>query len=305
LHGHDEDTAGDRFMNMRQIEAFAAVMKAGTVSRAAEIIGVSQPATSRLIADLERSLGFSLFSRVRSRIIPTPEGRLFYEDVEASFRGMDRLRSTAARIRDSGAGEIRIASLSSLSGSVVPKAIVKFRTRWPDATVTLMVQSSRDVRDGVASGAYDLGLAADEIELAGIEQQIFVQPRELCALPPGHPLVGREVIRPHDLSGRDFIAYVPEDRVRRRFEMIFREAGVPMPRIVVETLYASTVYAMVAEGIGAGLLTNYAVAGFDQSRVVLRPFEPVVNSRTLLIRPPERPKSQLVRDFIDCLMESR
>jgi len=73
-----------------------------------------------------------------------------------------------------------------------------------------------------------------------------------------------------------------------------------MPRIVVETLYASTVYAMVAEGIGAGLLTNYAVAGFDQSRVVLRPFEPVVNSRTLLIRPPERPKSQLVRDFIDC-----
>lgn len=292
-------------MNMRQIEAFAAVMKAGTVSRAAEIIGVSQPATSRLIADLERSLGFSLFSRVRSRIIPTPEGRLFYEDVEASFRGMDRLRSTAARIRDSGAGEIRIASLSSLSGSVVPKAIVKFRTRWPDATVTLMVQSSRDVRDGVASGAYDLGLAADEIDLTGIEHQIFVQPRELCALPPGHPLVEREVIRPHDLSGRDFIAYVPEDRVRRRFETIFGEAGVPMPRIVVETLYASTVYAMVAEGIGAGLLTNYAVAGFDQSRVVLRPFEPVVNSRTLLIRPPERPKSQLVRDFIDCLMESR
>lgn len=292
-------------MNMRQIEAFAAVMKAGTVSRAAEILGVSQPAVSRLIADLERSLGFSLFSRVRSRIIPTPEGRLFHEDVEASFHGMDRLRSTAARIRDSGAGEIRIACLSSLSGSIVPKAILKFRSRWPDATVTLMVQSSRDVRDGVASGAYDLGLAADEIDLTGIEHQIFVQPRELCALPLGHPLQGREVIHPHDLSGIDFVAYVPEDRVRRRFELIFSEAGVPMPRIVVETLYASTVYAMVAEGIGAGLLTSYAITGFDQSRVVLRPFEPAVNSRTLLIRPPERPKSHLVRDFIDCLMESR
>ncbi len=292
-------------MNMRQIEAFAAVMKAGTVSRAAEILGVSQPAVSRLVADLEKSLGFGLFSRVRSRIIPTPEGRIFYEDVEASFRGMDRLRSTAARIRDSGAGEIRIASLSSLSGSIVPKAILRFRNRWPDATVTLMVQSSRDVRDGVASGAFDIGLAADEIDLTGIEHQVFVQPRELCALPLGHPLAGREVIRPHDLSGIDFISYVPEDRVRRRFEMLFAQAEAQMPRIVVETLYASTVFALVAEGIGAGLLTSYALAGFDLSRIVLLPFEPSVNSRTLLIRPPERPKSQLVRDFIDCLMESR
>ena len=95
-------------MNNRQVEAFAAVMKSGTASRASEFLGVSQPAVSRMIAELEQSIGFALFDRVRSRLIPTPEGKLFYAEVEASFRGMDALRKAAARLRDRGSGEIRV-----------------------------------------------------------------------------------------------------------------------------------------------------------------------------------------------------
>ena len=101
-------------MNNRQIEVFAAVMKTGTVSRAAETLGVTQPGVSRMIAELERSIGFSLFDRVRNRIIPTPEAKLFYEEVQASFRGMDKLRASIARIRDHGVGQIRIGTLSAL-----------------------------------------------------------------------------------------------------------------------------------------------------------------------------------------------
>lgn len=292
-------------MNNRQIEVFAAVMKAGTVSRAAEILGVTQPGLSRLIAELERSLGFALFARVRSRFVPTPEGRLFYEEVEATFRGMDKLRATAARIRDNGAGQLRVATLSALSSSIVPSAIRRFRITRPDATVTLMVLSSREVRNGVASGVFDLGLAADEIDISGVVHQVFVQPRALCAMPVGHPLATRNVIRPGDLSGIDFVAYVPEDRARQRLDHIISEAGVAPPRIVVETIYAATVFALIGEGLGVGLVSPYAIAGHDQSRVTLRPFEPAVHSRSLLILPPDRPKSQLVRDFIDCLMEAR
>ncbi|PZU82678.1 MAG: LysR family transcriptional regulator [Chelatococcus sp.] len=292
-------------MNNRQIEVFAAVMKAGTVSRAAEVLGVTQPGVSRLIAELERTLGFALFARVRNRFVPTPEGRLFYDEVEASFRGMDQLRATAARIRDYGAGQLRVATLSALSSSIVPNAVKRFRTARPDAAVTLMVLPSRDVRNGVASGAFDVGLAADEIDVSGVVHQVFVQPRALCAIPLGHPLAARETIGPHDLSGVDFVAYVPEDRARQRFDHILREAGAAPPHVVVETIYAATVFALVSEGVGVGLVSPYAIAGHDQSRIVLRPFEPAVHSRSLLILPPDRPKSQLVRDFIDCLMEAR
>ncbi|SFI38124.1 DNA-binding transcriptional regulator, LysR family [Bosea sp. OK403] len=298
------ETSGLLGVNYRQIEIFSAVMKAGTVSRAAELIGLTQPAVSRAIAELERAIGFSLFDRVRNRIIPTPEGKLFYADIERSFLGMDTLRAAAARIRDQGSGQLRIGSLSALGSSLVPRAVKRFRVVHPDIRVTLMVLPSRDVRDGVASGEFDIGLAADEIDVTGVLHQSFVTPRVLCALPQGHPLAANEIIGPHDLDGVDFIAYVPEDRARQRLDLIFTEAGVA-PNIVVETIYAATVCALVAEGVGVGLVSPYAIAGADPTRLVLRPFEPVVQSKSLLILPLDRPKSQLVRDFIDCLMAAR
>ncbi|WP_332693122.1 LysR substrate-binding domain-containing protein [Bosea sp. (in: a-proteobacteria)] len=291
-------------MNSRQLEIFAAVMKAGTISRAAELLGITQPGVSRTIAELERSVGFLLFDRVRNRIIATPEARLFYAQVQASFLGMDTLRATAARIRDHGTGQLRIGSLSALGSSLVPKAVRRFREKRPDIAVTLMVLPSRDVRDGVASGAFDIGLAADEIDVSGVLHQPFVQPRVLCALPLGHPLAEKEIIGPLDLHGIAFVAYVPEDRARQRLDRIFTEAGA-QPDIVVETIYAATVCALVAEGVGVGLVSPYAVAGADPTRLVLRPFEPAVHSKSLLILPLDRPKSQLVRDFIDCLMAAR
>ena len=88
-------------------------------------------------------------------------------------------------------------------------------------------------------------------------------------------------------------------------EACLSEAGVAPPNIVVETIYAATVCALVANGVGLGLVSPYAVAGLDASRLVLRPFEPAVQSKSLLILPLDRPKSQLVRDFIDCLMAAR
>ncbi|WP_186419454.1 LysR substrate-binding domain-containing protein [Bosea sp. CS1GBMeth4] len=291
-------------MNSRQLETFAAVMKAGTISRAAELLGVTQPGVSRTIAELERSLGFRLFDRIRNRIVATPEGKLFYTEVEASFLGMDTLRAAAARIRDHGTGQLRVGSLSALGSSLVPRAVRRFRDRRPEIAVTLMVLPSRDVRDGVASGVFDIGLAADEIDVSGVLHQPFVQPRLLCALPLGHPLAEKQLIGPADLHETPFIAYVPEDRARQRLDRIFADAGA-RPRIVVETIYAATVCALVAEGVGIGLVSPYAVAGADASRLVLRPFEPKVQSRSLLILPLDRPKSQLVRDFIDCLMEVR
>src|SRR5687768_1291094 len=91
-------------LNFRQLEVFRAVMTSGSASRASELLGVTQPAISRSVADLEAAVGFSLFDRVRGRLVPTPEGQMFFRDVNASFAGLDRLRSAAARIRDFGSG---------------------------------------------------------------------------------------------------------------------------------------------------------------------------------------------------------
>ena len=291
-------------VNHRQIETFAAVMRSGTASRAAEFLGITQPAVSRSIVELEKAVGFALFARVRNRLIPTPEARQFFRDVEASFLGVDTLRASAARIRDHGSGQLKIGSLSALGSSLVPRAIRRFRENHPETGVTLIVTSSRAVRDMVASGEFDLGLAADEIDVTGVSHQLFVAPEAMCVLPAGHRLAVKEVITPDDLDGEPFVAYVPEDRARQRLERVFAEAGVA-PRIVVETIYAATVCALVSEGVGVGMISAYAASGLDQSRIVLRRFEPAILIRSLLILPPDRPKSQLVRDMIDALMASR
>ncbi|MEX1058243.1 MAG: LysR family transcriptional regulator, partial [Natronospirillum sp.] len=87
-------------MNLRHLEAFHAVMISGSTVRAAELMQVTQPAISRSVAELEAAVGFSLFDRIRGRLIPTSEGQMFFREVNESYKGLDRLRSTAASIRD-------------------------------------------------------------------------------------------------------------------------------------------------------------------------------------------------------------
>jgi DNA-binding transcriptional LysR family regulator len=156
----------------------------------------------------------------------------------------------------------------------------------------------------VASGQYDLGLAADEIDTSGILHHPFTNATALCAIPSGHPLARRETISPADLVDEPLIAFVPEDRGRQRMDRIFMQAGL-VPRIVVETLYASTVCALVSEGIGIGFVSAYSVGGMDCSRLALKPFTPAIHIKSLLLLPQDRPKSALVRDLINCLLSLR
>jgi len=284
-------------VNFRQIEIFRAVMTNGTASRAAEVLRISQPAVSKTIQELERSVGFALFHRTRGRIVPTAEAQLLFKEVEQSFAGLTHLRGAASRIRDFGSGEIRIACLSALSTNVLPRALKAFLARNPQVAVTFQTRMSSVVRDLVASGQFDLGIAADEIDQTGVEVSEFARFRVAVALPEGHPLEAREVIRPADLSGQPFVALSPEDTTRREAELAFAEAGVGV-RIVLETPYSTTVCAMVAAGIGVGLVNPLTAEPYLGRGMSLRPFEPALHFRTLLIQPPNRQPAQIVQDFI-------
>ena len=78
-------------MNLRQLEAFRATIRAGSVTEAANMMHISQPSVSRLIAELERATGFALFARVGRGLTPTVEGQQFYKGVEGMFVGVARL----------------------------------------------------------------------------------------------------------------------------------------------------------------------------------------------------------------------
>jgi DNA-binding transcriptional LysR family regulator len=291
-------------MNFRQLEIFRAVMVAGSASRAADLLQVTQPAISRAISDLEESLAFPLFDRLRGRLVPTLEGRLFFRDVSASFIGLDHLRSSAARIRAFGSGEIRIASLPALGSTLVPDAIRAFRDEHPHIAITLEILGSAAVRNLVADGRFDIGLVTDEIDLPGVNHKPFANFRAVCAIPPGHALATKPVIRPADLQGVPFIALAPADRVRSRFKAALDAEGVT-PDIVVETPYSHTVCALALVGVGVGLVNPYSVDGYVERGLILRPFEPAMIFSTYMLFRPDAQKSRLVQRFANTLNMAR
>lgn len=291
-------------MNFRQLEIFRTVMRSGSASRAAELLDVTQPAISRTVAELERQVGFALFDRIKGRLVPTPEAQMFLRQVDRSFVGLDQLRAEAARIRDFGAGTLRIASLAALGSTLVPRAIKNFQDAHPDIAVTLQIVSSANVRELVVERGFDIGLAADEVDLSGVEHVKFASTRAVCVMPPGHPLSELETIAPCDLVGVPFIALAPEDRARHRMDAALAQAGIRL-KVVVETPNSASVCALALEGVGVGLTNPAAAEGYAARGAVFRPFEPAIYFQSILMFRPDMQKARLVKEFTRHLMRQR
>lgn len=286
-------------MNFRQIEAFNAVMAVGTTTRAAALLRVSQPAVSRLLGQLEHATKLRLFDRVNGRLIPTQEGLLFHREVARSFTALDRLRTAASDIRSYGTGSLRIAALPALGFSLIPRAIARFLQQHPEhVSVMLETGNSDVVRELVASGQFDIGFAAEEIETAGVMSEVFATPPAVCVLPRHHRLATRAIIEAGDLGKENFVALSRTDRARRRIDAMLQAAGVE-PRIVVETHYALSICQLVQAGTGLGLINPYSLEGVSSGELAVRPFVPRVSFRTLMLFPPQRATSELASGFAE------
>ena len=120
----------------------------------------------------------------------------------------------------------------------------------------------------------------------------------MIAVHPGHPLEAADVVSPQDLHEMPFVALAPEDTTRREADAVFSAVDV-RPRIVVETPYSTTACALVLAGLGCGIVDPITAPGFLERGLILKPLEPPVFFRTLLLFPPDRRRSRLVREFVE------
>ena len=102
-------------LNYRQTEMLWAIVVAGSISGAARLLGISQPAVSRMLATTEKQLGLNLFERVRGRLQPTAEGHALFEEIEKTQRMMQRVNDLADALAGHGAGVLRLTSIPSLA----------------------------------------------------------------------------------------------------------------------------------------------------------------------------------------------
>ncbi len=155
-------------MKIRQLEAFKSVMTAGTVTAAADLMNISQPVVSRLIAQLESATGLKLFFRSKRRLRPTPEALSFFREVEKTFAGVEKLKQVADNIRNFSTGNLRIVCLPALALGFMPRVIDRFLDKHPKITVSLQTRSSQTVREWIAAQQFDLGLAAGATDIPGV-----------------------------------------------------------------------------------------------------------------------------------------
>jgi DNA-binding transcriptional LysR family regulator len=283
-------------LNFRQIEAFRAVMMEGSVTQAAAVLGITQPAVSGLIANLEESLGFLLFNRHKGRFQPTGEAVIFLEDAERLVATHGQAVRSARDIRDLKSGTLRIASLQCISMNFLPKLIARFISGRPDVKVSLQTRSSAQIREWISAHFFDIGI----IELPTDNPAFDCEPLSfdcVCALPQGHPLTEKAVITPKDLEAEPLIVLNPEHTTHFHLKAAFEMGGVTWAPHIESFLFAPACR-MAAEGAGIAIADPFTVEDFAHLGLVARPLEPRIPYDLGLIYPAHRPRTRLVSEFV-------
>lgn len=284
-------------MRLRQIEAFRATMSTGTITAAAEVMSVTQPSVSRLIADLEIDLGFRLFDRKSGRLRPTEEASRFYQEVERTFAGIDQLENVAQRIRLERVGHLNVVATPALATSIIPAVIRRFHVAYPDTNVRLDVRLPMEIFHHLQTNAGDIAISNHAAELPGIIQEQLIDAAFVCALPQGHHLAGRDVIRHEDLEGESVIGLASEGPLN--WNKIFgtiRDKGINYKNWIT-TQNAEAAYAMVAEGLGLGILAPFSARRWQDAGVVIRPIHPKIEYSFSICYSASKAHSSLAQDF--------
>ncbi len=290
----------DERINLRQIEAFRAVMVGGSMTEAGRMLNISQPSISRLVADLERRVGFALFERRHGRVAPTAEAVSLYEEVERSYSGIAKIAQTAREIRSFGSGRLTIAAMPALSLDVVPDVLSSMLEAHPNLLVTLHTRSSQRILNWMQAQRFDLGIAGPPFDQSGVERLFVVTTPCVCVLPTGHPLTARDRIRPLDLKGETLLTNTHAQVMRHDLERLFESEGF-QPRVRVETPLSFVAGRMAERGAGIALIEPFT-ARYIQSRAVeLRLFDAPLTFTVGVLAPGSRTPSRIACCFAELL----
>lgn len=284
-------------MGIRDIEVFRAVMNAGSTSKAAGLLEISQPAVSQAIRRLETMADFKLFERVRSRLIPTQEAVALMRDVDRYFLGFEVIEHRIRSLRSYGLGRLAIASMPALGTGFLPRVIAAFDVAARDMQISLQVMSSREVHEKVSAGEVDFGLMSDEMSMAGLEHSDFIRMPGVAVMHARHPLAGKSTIDAKALSAGPFIALNPEDSTRLRLETRLNALNITL-KPVVETPYSHTICELALAGVGIGIAHPIVALDFVERGLVIKSIDVEAMFTGVLVFRPGTPLAENAKQFL-------
>ena len=286
-------------MDLRLLEAFRAVVANRSVTRAASVLGVTQPAVSAQITRLEASVGFALFTRNGGRLVLTREGEALHREVTHALGQFERLDRVAEAIREGRSGRLVVASHPSASISILPGLVARFAAEHPDVHIKMINRTSEEVRSFFPAATIDIGIAELPIDVAGVDVRRY-QIDCVAILPYGHPASSKAVITPSDISGEPFLAMPSERLISHRLRAAFAQEGAVM-KTIAEVDFFSSICAIAANGGGVSVVDAWSARMFAALGLEVRPFKPAIPYEIGVFTSEDRPPSGLARAFLTML----
>jgi DNA-binding transcriptional LysR family regulator len=274
-------------MQARQLEVFCMLMRSGTVTGAAAMLNISQPALSQILLHAEDQLGFKLFTRVRGKLVPTREAEELYPEAERIFSELGALRRRTVDMRLGRTGLIRVAASAPPAMSIVPKALFAFRNAYPDIVVRSLIAPLDNVVEMVRSGDAALGIVMNNMPRHGIDTETLGYAELVCVLPENHHLAGLDKITFADIQSETLISY-RADTLPGHLLATAAEAEDLSFNPSIEIDISITALPFIRDGFGVAIVDG--LLPWEQfSGLVRRPFLPRITVPLALLTSKDRP----------------
>lgn len=282
--------------SLSALNAFASVMRHGSVTEAARQLNITQPALSRLVARCERDLGVALFRRERKRLIPTELAENFLIEVERFLATHAELSGTALGLGDGLRSTLRIAAAPRLAYGLVGQTIRAMTDAGARSRFSVDSRERAEIERWVVSSRYDIGLASLPITYEGVRVTPFAEVPAAVLMRKDDPLADRAQVDIRDIAERRIIVTAPGSLMRERTISAFAEAGRSLnPSIEVGTSPLAAHY--VSQGLGLFVVDLFSAVDLDKTLKVV-PLRAGFSQRVGFLLPKGREASPLVADFM-------
>jgi DNA-binding transcriptional LysR family regulator len=283
-------------MDLRRLSSFLAVVEEGSFTRAARLLGITQPSLSQQIRTLESELGGPLLERLPRGVRLTPAGRALLPEAQAAVRAAERAGTAARMALGLEAGELEVATLLSMAVGILPRTIATWIERHRGIGIRMREYTHRTLlEEDVRSGVGDIALGpvpenwTGPLEKLGLEELVLV-------LPASDPLAGAGSAPLQAFADRQWILFQPGHGLTEVVEGACRRAGF-QPRAAVRTTQVEAATRLAAAGLGPAMVPDNVVAP-DLDPTVVRLDPPVVRELAAYTRTEWSP---LARAFLDAL----
>jgi DNA-binding transcriptional LysR family regulator len=246
-------------VNLRQLHYLLAIADEGSFTRAAEQLLVAQPSLSQQIKSLEQELGGPLLERLPKGVRLTAAGKAFLPEARAAVAHAERARRNARSALGLEAGELEVATVTSVAFGVLPPAFERWRERYPGTTISLREYAHRRaLDDAVRLGVGDIAVGPRPPEWPGLVVELGWE-EFVAVLPASDPLAkNKRPVALEQLAERDWVLFGPHHGLSELILETCARAGF-VPRRTVQTGQVAAAGHLAAAGLGVTIIPSNVV----------------------------------------------